>query len=574
MNNRVTSMDLLSKESSDRTRMAKYCKYLDLVPNWLVDQCGREEILCNWPLRHISKKPKVHSHLPLVHASKNYRDFNYITDRSHQASQVITNDINTTKLQKCLNTPRILNEFNSNSLINSMVLLNSRKVINAPAYPNNNAIINSQARKNVSPSSTYASHQPIHSQEHIPTFGQIVNNRLYSVPIYSNQQTLNRKIWSVPSAEYEERIKRELRKYLAHCTIELGFSSPLTNKLAKVLCLGQQNFSCEELITNYERFCATNIRYSYIKSSTSSSSTATTSNSFSKPSRTLRSNTIIDDRPVTSNIFDDQSHNYCFTKRQRYLRWSRIEDNLGFSWRRRKRTKRKNDCAKLHSVDSLYNSDKSNGLIEKGYSIVVVKSDDEQSCSSRIYTESSKNLLHDHLSSTSHSSLHLSVPAPSANKTFYKADLSLPSECGYEIVFEPLTDKSESISQGELPIIVEDEAQLETLITRTTKGQPYEGSSNNEAFSHENDLLISEDIVIKRLTPVLEGNTTDPPHWAEQKHKSFITIKTDQCHKSDSNYRDDEVRVIRVKDNEWSRKQMPKEQDLVLVKVIDANSNA
>ncbi|XP_074598247.1 uncharacterized protein LOC141852974 [Brevipalpus obovatus] len=637
-------MEIYNRDTVDRSRMAKYCKYLDLVPNWLIEQCGREEILSNWPLRHISKKPKIQPQFPVIQWSKSHREMlndnrasfhhqyhhqshPHANSRHHGSTVVLDSASISAKLQR---SPRILNEFNSNTLINSLVLSNSRKVINAPVYVNhniNNNNVSNYNNNNNNNNNNSASlptpnayrlqqqqqqyqqqlqhqHQYQHQQQHlqqnhtpghIPTFGQIVNNRLYSVPLYPNQRIQTGKACWVTSSEHQERVKREMKRYIHHCIMELGFSSPLTSKLYKVLSISQSSLHSDLFISSYERFCSTNLRYPSLKTTSSGSCTAS-GNSFFKPSRTLRSNTIIDDRPSSNSDSDIHIHRYCFTKRQRYQRWSRIEDNMGLSWRRRRKL-RKPDLG--YEIIRTFESDSREEVLShhphcKSESIPLetkapinfplVNFNSKMGNDINIrreYCSSSSvqaNRFHDSMS-TPLSSLQSSSMQES--KTYYKVNSPLSSDCGYEIIFEPLSNTSARENPGQIPIEVKDESQLDTIINKTSKSIGDHSSLSSNGLNN-NDVLISEDIVIRRLKPVpsVRKSANDcnrfPSVKSEDLHKPTSGIGTRSRSLHQPKIENEDMRIVRVpsRRTEWKKEPIAEENDVMLIKVIPSRQTS
>ncbi|XP_053210992.1 putative uncharacterized protein DDB_G0282499 [Panonychus citri] len=347
-------------DSEEKTKMARYSKYLDLVPIALLQEYGVDAILTAWPLRQISKKPRLHPYaVPWNDSQHKFISPPYLRNDSSTISvnggaggsgassssnnnstsnggnsvNFLTNATGLPIPSTSTNVPNLTlslvnnnNSNNSNNVNNNIKVYRSRGILNECNYSNSFKKIDTLGNKGrvvtgihgalIRPDGTRINNiQTLNSRTHLPSspcyypipvfynnsdggpVGRIINNgQRYSAVFYPPVRVFKGN--QTKSLEQDERMRREkLRKLIFNCTVDLSISSPLTCKLRERLSSILPKVPVT-LSQGYEKFCTTSLRSQYSEYQPYHHNHL---HPQFKPSRTLRSNTSLADEKISSS---------------------------------------------------------------------------------------------------------------------------------------------------------------------------------------------------------------------------------------------------------------------------------
>ncbi|XP_025016062.1 uncharacterized protein LOC112538589 [Tetranychus urticae] len=253
------------------------------------------------------------------------------------------------------------------------------------------------------------------------------------------------------SLEQDEKIKNDkLRKLIYKCTVTLSISSPLSCKLRERLASILPKVSSNPFPW-HEKYCKTNIRLHYGDYTPYSSHL----HPQYKPPRPLRSNTsIVEEKTSVPSSWSSSSkasdvHHYSFNRKQRYRRWTQIEDKYSSVF---DETDSYNNIITLESDNSNDSEVKSNPRLSSWSTTPVIFPiiDFDEIVEAQLEKEARSRLQYqveysDHNSHVNPPYIIFFVPDDSNKSVPNETVADLPPSLGYEIILEPMNISSTSL---------------------------------------------------------------------------------------------------------------------------------
>jgi len=442
-----TALENLSKEAQEKINLEKYCKYLNLVPKWILEKQTKDELYRNWPLRLISKKNYTSS----VSIFTNLR-----SDYEHSQKLFQFNPV----LNRITKNGRILNEFNSNLNRQLKCKIYFKNIANRPSSSH---LIDCLADLKVKS-----------NQYHHRVSGYSPHWTLYSKFSQLNALCFN------SFNESQLRSLREMKKILSTRLCELEFSSPLGKRLLKIFSDAIRFESRTVSLFDHEKYCSTDSRifhFFYKPSSYSSSSKF-------KPLRTLRSNTFIEEKPYSNSNPRTYTHTYCFNRKQRYSKWNKIDSSLNFDTYSYPFDTEINSTI---SSNRLHFSSSSNNIASNS---LVGRFRDKSRLTHPL--SSLTNLNSNHKSVSTLQSKVRFIPVKNNLETFTTKPFT---NCGYDIVFTPIEDTKTQVTSSSTKLNSNGISKLDL------DGQSNEGVS--KVSSSDSGSKLTSDVILNSNSKLL-----------------------------------------------------------------------